>query len=121
MLVGVNRRRTPRASVPRPRRFPLHMLVWYRPMNEHRWRTGVTQSISTAGVLILVDERGMSSDRILVEIPLPVAPGCLFGQGRVIRTVLSREHIGMATMTVAVDRYRIGRRPVLASPHTLVA
>jgi hypothetical protein len=57
------------------------------------------------------------SDQILVEIPLPVAPGCLFGEGRVVRTVLPNEDTGgMTTLTIAVDRYRIGRRDALLAP-----
>jgi hypothetical protein len=117
--VSMNKRQTAQTSVPRPRRFPLHMLAWYRPVNEQRWRTGVTQSISTTGVLIRVNEPVTSSGQILVEIPLPVAPGCLFGEGRVVRTV-SQEPTGTATITVAVDRYRIGRRAD-PPPRTLVA
>lgn len=96
------------------------MLVWYRPVNEHRWRTGVTQSISTTGVLIKVHEPGMSSDKILIEIPLPVESGCLFGQGRVVRKAMAQEQTGTATITVSVDRYRIGRRAD-PPPHSLVA
>jgi hypothetical protein len=96
----------------------MHLPVWYRAVNEHRWHTGVTQSVSTSGARIRVHTRRVPSDQILVEIPLPVAPGCLFGEGRVVRTVLPNEDTEMTTLTIAVDRYRIGRRDALLGPPT---
>jgi len=90
-------------------RFGLQLPLRYRLIHDHRWHVGVTESISSTGVVIRGNERVHLAERLLIVVSFPDTAGCLIGRGRLVR-VLMRGGSRSNLFAVAVPRYRLSRR-----------
>ena len=100
-------------SRPRATRFPMGLPVLYQEAGESDWHGGVTESISSSGLVIRADEPVVPADSITVVVSLPSTPdepgACLVGHGRVTRTIASEES-ALPAFAVDIDVYRFHRR-----------
>jgi hypothetical protein len=95
----------------RAQRFDLNLPVWYRATSETEWHVGVTETVSSTGALIRVEESVPATQPVHVVIALPSAAGCLIGTGRIVRTPETDEH--PATFAIGVGHFHIRSKAVL--------
>jgi len=95
----------------RAQRFDLHLPVWYRAMSETEWHVGVTETVSSTGALIRVEESVPATQPVHVVIALPSSAGCLIGKGRIVRTAETDRQ--PATFAIGVGHFHIRSKAVL--------
>jgi PilZ domain-containing protein len=107
---AVGRMRIERSPQPngRPRRFGMQLPVRYRLLDESKWRTGFTESISATGALIRTAEPIQLAEPLVIVVSFPRAGGCLVGRGRLVR-LLSTDRLGPMRGAIAIRRYRLRR------------
>jgi PilZ domain len=107
-------------EVPRARRYPVSFAIEYRPGNQRRWHSGVTQNVSASGVLFgeaLSDrqlELGAPIDMHLI-IPSEIqghAPTRVLCVGHVIRIVDRDGDSQPRIIAATIARYRLVRGDV---------
>ena len=110
------------SSSSRARRFPLGLPVVYQAPGDSEWYGGVTESISSSGLVIRADEPVVPAESVTVVISLPSTPAepgaCLVGHGYVARTIASQES-ALAAFAVDIAEFRFHRRDAL--PKSAVA
>jgi hypothetical protein len=93
--------------------FELCTCVWFRTSLDADWRTGVSQFVSTSGVVIESADPPSVFDRIDVVIALS-RTGCLVGRGRVVCAQPSIGPHSPANFAVTIDHYALEHRePIL--------
>lgn len=101
----------------RAHRFPLSLLVLYRPPGESRWRRGHTENISRSGLLLRTRDPFEMNAPIEVRMILPggmmaPTPSEVRARARIVREVSpSDEDSGGFAATI--DRYESVRRDPL--------
>jgi PilZ domain len=105
-----------RSEIPRARRYPVSFAIEYRPANQRRWQSGVTQNVSASGVLFgeAISDRqlelGAPIDMHLI-IPSEIqgrAATRVFCVGHVTRIIESPDSQPRA-IAATIVRYRLVR------------
>jgi hypothetical protein len=95
--------------------------VLYQEAGESEWHGGVTESISSSGLVIRADEPVVPAESVTVVVSLPPTPdepgACLVGHGHVTRVITSEES-ALPAFVVEIDEYRFHRRDSLPSKPT---
>jgi hypothetical protein len=106
-----------RSEIPRARRYPVSFAIEYRPANQRRWQSGVTQNVSASGVLFgeAISDRqlelGAPIDMHLI-IPSEIqgrAATRVFCVGHVTRIVESISDSQPRAIAATIARYRLVR------------
>jgi hypothetical protein len=98
--------------------------VLYQEAGHSEWYGGVTESISSSGLVIRADEPVVPAESITVVVSLPPTPeepgACLVGHGHVTRVIASEESEESAppVFVVEIDEYRFHRRDSVPSKTT---
>ena len=97
----------------RARRFCTQTSMRYQVRGEDHWREGVTENISSSGVLFRGRHFTALKTQIEMNLALPVvdsdAPAELICSGTVVRADLSRNGDGLATIATKTSKYRFMR------------
>jgi hypothetical protein len=94
----------------------------YQAAGDSEWHGGMTESISSTGLVIRADEQAVPADSVTIIVSLPPTPdepgACLVGRGRVARTITSRVPTGLPAFAVVIAEYRFHRRDSLPKKTT---
>jgi len=118
---------TPQMEVNRARRYEIGTVIRYRVRGEREWHEGVTENISTSGVLIRTDRSLESKTSIEMRFFLPVeldgeSAAEVFCRGLVIRSSKCRIPANTVTIAVKIAHSRFirqmgGREDAAGAPH----
>ena len=112
----------PTASGSRAMRFSLGLPVLYRAAGDNDWHGGVTESISSTGLVIRADEDVVPAESVTVIVSLPPTsdePGaCLVGHGHVARTITSPVPTALPAFAVVISNYRLHPRDFVSAKTT---
>lgn len=118
---------TPQMERSRARRYEIGTVIRYRVRGEREWHEGVTENISTSGVLIRTDRSLESKTAIEMRFFLPVeldgeTAAEVFCRGLVIRSSKCRIPANTVTIAVKIAHSRFirqmgGREEVADSLH----
>ena len=97
----------------RARRFHIQMSMRYRLRGESKWRAGVTQNISSTGVLFGGDQCAELETPIEMSLTLPAensdGPAGLICRGTIVRVELPRNGTALITLASKISHYRFMR------------
>ena len=94
----------------RAQRFRLNLPLRYRIAGQPVWRKGTTRDISRSGLLFDAEEPLQPTDRLEINLVLPVEIGGLsatevFCKGEVVRSVNSSETAAVPAMAAKILQY----------------
>lgn len=95
----------------RSRRFPLHLPIRYRLVDEEGWRRGRIENISGSGVLFRAEALMSVATPIEIAFELQIGPRApvVFCVGRVARTVPASGADEQPAVAAAISEYRFVR------------
>jgi|GEM_PF-6509643 len=97
----------------RARRFYIQMSLRYRVRGESKWRAGVTENISSTGVLFRADRFAELETQIEMSLTLPAdnsaGPAELICRGTIVRAEPPRNGAALATLASKILHYRFMR------------
>ncbi len=102
-----------RERASRPRRYPVHIGICYRPLGEKRWRRGKTDNFCRTGMMFWTNETIKLDTHVEMSFQLPAyiegkSGASVICEGNVKRVVGSSGHLSYA---VAITKYKIVRGP----------
>jgi hypothetical protein len=111
----------------RAHRFPLNLLVLYRPSGVSKWRRGHSENISQSGVLLRTNDPYRMHEYLELRVVLPgglmaETPSEIFCRGKVVREVSASDDL-VPGFAATIDKYELVRRNTLnaARPQRLSA
>lgn len=97
----------------RARRFSIQMSMRYRVSGEGKWRAGITENISSSGVLFLGDHFAPLNTQIEMSLSLPAesseCPAELVCRGVIVRADPPGDGGALVTLASKISHYRFLR------------
>jgi hypothetical protein len=105
-----------REKVNRARRYPIDIVLSYRPVGETRWRQGTTENFAYSGLLLRSQESLKVGTQIELKLRLPAfivgkSPAWVISEGRIARLQAPSSSEGDFFYAMTISNYEIARRP----------